>query len=98
MLFRSLIEIAQAGIFLIQGYSADEHAVLLGSFCPNTLYPFAREAIADVVGKGGFPQLLLQPINFDALYMQAMKERAGRNGGTTAAASNEPAAAAGEKH
>jgi preprotein translocase subunit SecB len=93
-----LIEIAQAGIFLVQGYSAEEHSVLLGSFCPNTLYPFAREAIADVVGKGGFPQLLLQPINFDALYMQAMQERAGRNGGTTAPAQNVPAAAAGEKH
>jgi preprotein translocase subunit SecB len=93
-----LIEIAQAGIFLIQGYSAEEHSVLLGSFCPNTLYPFAREAVADVVGKGGFPQLLLQPINFDALYMQAMRERTARNGGTAAAATNEPAAAAGEKH
>jgi preprotein translocase subunit SecB len=97
-----LIEIAQAGIFLIQGYSAEEHSVLLGSFCPNTLYPFAREAVSDVVGKGGFPQLLLQPINFDALYMQAMQERAARNGGTaagaTATATNEPAAAAGEKH
>jgi preprotein translocase subunit SecB len=90
-----LVEIAQAGIFQIQGYTADEHAVLIGSFCPNTLYPFAREAIADVVGKGGFPQLLLQPINFDALYSQAMQERA-RNGGQP-----EPAAqpaAAGETH
>jgi preprotein translocase subunit SecB len=79
-----LIEIAQAGIFQIQGYSSEEHAVLIGSFCPNTLYPFAREAIADLVGKGGFPQLLLQPINFDALYAQAMQERA-RNGGQPAA-------------
>lgn len=73
-----LIEIAQCGIFNIQGYSAEEQAVLTGSFCPNTLYPFAREAIADVVGKGGFPQLLLQPINFDALYAQAARERAQR--------------------
>lgn len=80
-----LIEIAQAGIFQIQGYTQDEHALLIGSFCPNTLYPFAREAIADIVGKGGFPQLLLQPINFDALYAQAMQERS-RNGG------NQPAA------
>ncbi len=73
-----LVEIAQAGIFSIQGYSAEERAALTGSFCPNTLYPFAREAIADVVGKGGFPQLLLQPINFDALYQQAARERAQR--------------------
>jgi len=76
-----LIEIAQAGIFSILGYTADEHSLLVGSFCPNTLYPFAREAIADVVAKGGFPQLLLQPINFEALYAQAVRERAGRNGG-----------------
>lgn len=70
-----LIEIAQAGIFSIQGYTEDERSVLIGSFCPNTLYPFAREAIADIVGKGGFPQLLLQPINFDALYAQALQDR-----------------------
>ena len=73
-----LVEIAQAGIFSIQGYTAEELGVLIGSFCPNTLYPFAREAIAELVAKGGFPQLLLQPINFDALYGQAMQERAAR--------------------
>jgi preprotein translocase subunit SecB len=91
-----LIEIAQAGIFQIQGYTPEEHSVLIGSFCPNTLYPFAREAIADMVGKGGFPQLLLQPINFDALYAQAMQERA-RNGGQPAAAAEQPAVG-GETH
>jgi preprotein translocase subunit SecB len=68
-----LIEIAQAGVFFIEGYSQQERALLLGSFCPATLYPFAREAIADVVTKGGFPALLLQPINFDALLAQASK-------------------------
>ena len=88
-----LIEIAQAGIFSILGYTPDEHSVLVGSFCPNTLYPFAREAIADVVAKGGFPQLLLQPINFDALYAQALREHGGRNGGAAAAATG-----AGETH
>ena len=71
-----LIEIAQAGVFLIEGYSQQERAVLLGSFCPATLYPFAREAIADIVTKGGFPTLLLQPINFDALFAQASKSAA----------------------
>jgi preprotein translocase subunit SecB len=68
-----LIEIAQAGVFLIEGYTPQERAVLLGSFCPATLYPYAREAISDVVVKGGFPSLLLQPINFDALFAQASK-------------------------
>lgn len=71
-----LVELTQAGVFLIQGYDADQKAQLVGSFCPNTLYPFAREAIADLIQRGGFPQLLLQPINFDALYAQALKERA----------------------
>ena len=85
-----LIEIAQAGVFTLQGYSAEERSMLVGSFCPNTLYPFAREAIADIVGKGGFPQLLLQPINFDALYAQALSERAAGNG--TPAAPTAPAA------
>lgn len=69
-----LIEIVQAGVFLIQGYTSDERSALLGSFCPATLYPFAREAVSEVATKGGFPQLLLQPINFDALYAQARQE------------------------
>ena len=71
-----LVEIVQSGIFSIRGYSAEERSLLLGSFCVSTLYPFAREAIADIATKGGFPQLLLQPINFDALYAQAMQQKA----------------------
>ncbi len=73
-----LVELVQAGIFMLEGYTDQERAMLLGSFCPGTLYPFAREAIADIASKGGFPQLLLQPINFDALYAQAQQERAQR--------------------
>jgi preprotein translocase subunit SecB len=79
-----LVEIAQAGIFYIEGYNAEEQGVLIGTFCPNTLYPFAREAIADVIGRGGFPQYLLQPINFDGLYAQAVQERAKRGDGQPA--------------
>jgi preprotein translocase subunit SecB len=71
-----LVEVVQAGVFFIQGYSQQERGVLFGSYCPATLYPFAREAICDIVTKGGFPQLLLQPINFDALFAQAAKGRA----------------------
>jgi preprotein translocase subunit SecB len=89
-----LIEIAQAGIFSIEGYNAEEQGVLIGTFCPNTLYPFAREAIADVIGRGGFPQFLLQPINFDGLYAQALRERTTRGDGQTAGA----APSAGETH
>ncbi len=89
-----LAEVAQAGIFFIQGYTAEEKAVLLGSFCPSTLYPFAREAVADLVSRGGFPPLLLQPINFDALYQQALQERAARDTGAAAA----PTAGGGGAH
>jgi preprotein translocase subunit SecB len=71
-----LVELTQAGVFLLRGYDAEQKATIVGTFCPNTLYPFAREAIADLIQRGGFPQLLLQPINFDALYAQALKERA----------------------
>jgi len=70
-----LVELVQAGVFMVQGYNDEERSMLLGSFCPGTLYPFAREAIADIASKGGFPQLLLQPINFDAVYAQAMQQR-----------------------
>jgi preprotein translocase subunit SecB len=75
-----LIEIVQAGLFVIKGYSDEERHMLTGSYCPGSLYPFAREAISDIVTRGGFPQLLLQPINFDALYAQAMRERVSSNG------------------
>ena len=69
-----ICELEQAGVFLIKGYAEQEQRVLIGSFCPATLYPFAREVIADLVTRGGFPQLLLQPINFDALYAQALQQ------------------------
>jgi preprotein translocase subunit SecB len=75
-----MLEIEQAGLFRIQGYSAEEAKMLIGSYCPGTLYPFAREAISDVITRGGFPQLLLQPINFDALYAQVLKDRTDGNG------------------
>jgi preprotein translocase subunit SecB len=71
-----LIEVVQSGIFTIRGYSDQESQILLGSFCPGTLYPFAREAVAEIASKGGFPQLLLQPINFDAVYAQAIQQQA----------------------
>jgi preprotein translocase subunit SecB len=82
-----LVELVQAGVFMIQGYTPEERAILLGSYCPGTLYPFAREAIADISVRGGFPQLLLQPINFDAVYAQAQQERAAQAQTTTVSVS-----------
>lgn len=70
-----IIEIQQAGIFMIAGLPADQLRQMLGSFCPNILFPFAREAIADMVMRGGFPQLILAPVNFDMLYAQHMEEQ-----------------------
>lgn len=70
-----LVEIKQAGVFTLQNIPEDHVGHLLGSYCPNLLFPFAREAVSDLVGKGGFPQLLLAPINFDALYMQQLEQQ-----------------------
>lgn len=70
-----LIEVHQAGIFLISGIPNEQLRQMLGSFCPNILFPYAREVISDIVVRGGFPQLLLAPVNFDALYAQHMDEQ-----------------------
>ena len=70
-----LVELQQAGLFDIGGYDKEEMGVLIGSFCPGVLYPYAREAIAAVIQKGGFPEFVLQPINFDALYQQSLQKQ-----------------------
>jgi preprotein translocase subunit SecB len=69
-----LVEIIQAGIFTLSGFSDQELGPMIGSFCPNILFPYAREAVSDLVAKGGFPQLLLAPVNFDALYAQHLQQ------------------------
>ncbi len=69
-----LIEVSQAGIFGALGFGADELGHLLGSYCPSILFPYAREAVSDLVIKGGFPPMLLAPVNFDGLYAQRLEE------------------------
>ncbi len=71
-----LAEVQQAGLFQIDGYDQEEFSAIVGSFCPNILFPYAREAIASTVQRGGFPEFVLQPINFDALYMQSRQAAA----------------------
>lgn len=71
-----LVEVQQAGLFAIDGYEEEEFSAIVGSFCPNILFPYAREAVASVVQKGGFPEFVLQPINFDSLYMQSRQQLA----------------------
>ena len=65
-----LVELQQAGVFRIKNLPAEALEPALGVGCPNILFPYAREAISDVIVKAGFPPLLLQPVNFEALYMQ----------------------------
>ncbi len=70
-----LVEVQQAGIFTIKGIEESQLGPVVGSFCPNILFPYAREAISDIVTKAGFPQLLLSPVNFDALYQQHVAQQ-----------------------
>jgi preprotein translocase subunit SecB len=79
-----LVEIQQAGLFELSGYDEAERAAITGSYCPGILFPYAREAVASTIQRGGFPEFVLQPINFDALYMQSQKQAA-----ATAAATEE---------
>ena len=69
-----IVEVQQAGLVGVKGFSEQELGPLLGAYCPNLLFPYAREAISDLVSKGSFPQLLLQPVNFEVLYAQRQRE------------------------
>ncbi|MCK5697768.1 MAG: protein-export chaperone SecB [Gammaproteobacteria bacterium] len=84
-----LVEVQQAGIFNISGFEKPQLDAMLGSYSPNILYPYAREVITDLVSKGGFPQLVIQPVNFEAIYSQQLQQRreeeAAANGSTSEA-------------
>jgi preprotein translocase subunit SecB len=70
-----LIEVQQAGVFVLQGLEAADLQRALMVFCPQQLYPYARETVCDLSGKGGFPALQLQPVNFEALATQVMRQK-----------------------
>lgn len=72
-----LAEVQQAGLFRVSGLGKEELASTLGSYCPNLLFPYAREAISNMVNRGGFPALNLMPVNFDALYQQHRTQQTG---------------------
>ncbi len=76
-----IVEVHQAGIFMINNFASDQLRHMLGSFCPNILFPYAREVISDLVMRGGFPQLILAPVNFDLLYNQHLEDQ--KKQGTT---------------
>ena len=71
-----LAEAVQAGIFTVRGIPAEEMEPLLGIACPNILYPYVREAISDLVTRGGFPPVLLAPVSFETLYAQRVQRAA----------------------
>ena len=73
-----LVEVKQAGIFQMTGFEQDQLGGMLGAYCPEVLFPYAREAISDLVTKGGFPQMLLSPVNFNALYTQHQQQQAAK--------------------
>lgn len=79
-----LVEVKQAGVFTIKGFDETALGGMLGAFCPETLFPFAREAISSLVSNGGFPPLLLAPVNFNALYQQHLQQQAAAAGQETA--------------
>ncbi len=70
-----IIEVHLAGVFLMTNIPSDQLHQMLGSFCPSILFPYVREVISDVVVRGGFPQLILAPVNFEALYTQHMEKQ-----------------------
>jgi preprotein translocase subunit SecB len=70
-----LCEVQQAGIFAIGDMPEANLAHMMGAFCPNMLFPYAREAVSNLVNRGTFPALNLAPVNFDAIFASYMKKR-----------------------
>ncbi len=83
-----LIEVQQAGIFHVSGFDEQHREAVLEVACPNILLPFLREAISDLVTKGGFPQLLINPINFEVLYREKLRKQAEKESAKPAGKAN----------
>jgi preprotein translocase subunit SecB len=71
-----LAEVKQAGLFTLAGFDPQTLDAVLGTLCPSTLFPYARQVIGDMVQAGGFPPFLLQPLNFESLYAESLRQRA----------------------
>jgi preprotein translocase subunit SecB len=70
-----LVEVHQGGIFALKGFPKDKLSYMLNSYCPNILFPYAREIVSSIVTRGGFQALWLAPVNFDALYSQRLQQQ-----------------------
>ena len=71
-----LCEVQQAGVFGLSGFDEQGLDLMLGTHCPTTLYPYARQVISDLIQGGGFPAFVLQPLNFEQLYAEGLRQRA----------------------
>ena len=71
-----LVEVGQAGIFRILNVPEEQIEPLIAVACPNILFPYARETVSDAVTRAGFSPVVLQPVNFEAMYMQRLQEQA----------------------
>jgi preprotein translocase subunit SecB len=71
-----LVEVGQAGIFRIMNVPGEQVEPLVAVACPNILFPYARETVSDAVTRAGFAPIVLQPVNFEAMYMQRLQEQA----------------------
>lgn len=70
-----LVEVQQGGLFQLSGFNEQDTKYILGAQCMSILFPYAREAVSDLTNRGGFPPLLLNPVNFDALFAQALQKQ-----------------------
>lgn len=73
-------EVQQAGIFALSGFDDAQLGQVLGAYCPNILFPYARATITDLVVRGSFPQILLNPVNFDMLYAEHLRQQQEQQG------------------
>ncbi|WP_028771092.1 protein-export chaperone SecB [Silanimonas lenta] len=71
-----IVELEQAGIFGLAGFDERNLDFMLGTYCPNVLFPYARQLVSDLIQAGGFPPFFLQPINFEAIYAESLRRRA----------------------
>ena len=74
-----LVEVKQAGLFVVRGFGEDDLKRAISTVCPGVLFPYARCAISQLVSQGGFPQFLLPPVNFEALYAASQGQPAVTN-------------------
>ena len=80
-----LVEVAQAGLFLIRNHPQQELSMIVNVTCPRTLLPYARESVASVLGRAGFPPVTLPHVGFENIYQQRLQEAQQQQGGVTPA-------------